>query len=182
MVKVVECFDEQVLKVSYLEVTLYLALKENLRAMRTVKWYKPFQKVKRVKRIRRAIRNYVEGKDLIYHGGSSTNLHARASSRSLGSLDTSATGSVSTATFDAHIDFLNDQSESDEEQHSKSDTEDNIEDLPWMNDIRDFLRSDRRLKNIISISPDNPGKVIDFLQLVCHKGLYHDCQNHHSLT
>lgn len=162
--------------------------------MRTVKWYKPFQRVKRVKRIRRAIRNYVvsilqfslvagmtpgsfdqEGKDLIYHGGSSTNLHARASSRSLRSLDTSATGSVSTATFDAHIDFLNDQSESDEEQRSKSDAEDNIEDLPWMNDIRDFLRSDRRLKNIISISPDNPGKVIDFLQLVCHKGLYHDC-------
>ncbi|KAK0187667.1 kinase-like domain-containing protein [Armillaria mellea] len=142
VIKVVDCFDEQVLNVSHLEVTLYLALKENLKAMRTVKWYKPFRRAKTVKRIRRAIRNYV---------------------------DTSATGSVSTATFDAHIDLLDGQSDSDEERRSKSDSEDNIEDLPWMNDIRDFLRSDRRLKSITSISPDDPCKVIDFLQLECDR-------------
>ncbi|KAK0504393.1 kinase-like domain-containing protein [Armillaria luteobubalina] len=137
--------------------------------MRAIKWYKPFRRVKTLKCIRLAIQNYVEGKDLIYHGGSSTNIHARSSSRSLRSLDTSATGSVSTTTFDAHIDFLDDQSDSDQEQRSKSDAEDSIEDLPWMDDIRDFLRSDRCSKGILSISPDNPGKVIDFLQLECDR-------------
>ncbi len=92
---------------------------------------------------------------------------------SLRSLNTSAT-SVSTTTFDAHIDLLGGQSESNDDQCTESDrAEDNLEDFPWVDDIRDFLQSDRPPRRIVHISPDDPDKVVDFLQLVRYKCLYH---------
>ncbi|KAK0493621.1 kinase-like domain-containing protein [Armillaria luteobubalina] len=95
---------------------------------------------------------------------------------SLQSLNTSAT-SVSTTTFDAHIDVLDGQSESNDGQCTESEVENNFDDLPWVNDICDFLRSDSAPRRIVHISPEDPHSVINFLQLECDKNredaLYH---------
>ncbi|KAK0184021.1 kinase-like domain-containing protein [Armillaria mellea] len=172
MDKVVSCLDRRLPRTDP-EVTLHQTLKKNIKSIRAVKWYKrPFSKktakCETVDEIRRAIWDYVEAKaDSIYDGFNRINTSPNPRT-SLRSLNTSAT-SVSTTTFDAHIDLLGGQSESNDDQCPESETEDNFEDFPWVNDIRDFLQSDSAPRRIVHISPNGPDKVIDFLQLECDK-------------
>ncbi|KAK0184191.1 kinase-like domain-containing protein [Armillaria mellea] len=148
MDKVVSCLDRQLPRTDP-EVTLHQTLKKNIKSIRAVKWYKrPFSKktAKRetVDEIRQAIWDYVEAKaDSIYDGFNRINTSPNPRT-SLRSLNTSAT-SVSTTTFDAHIDLLGGQSESNNDQCT---------DAP---------------RRIVYISPNDPDKVIDFLQLECDK-------------
>ncbi|KAK0442716.1 kinase-like domain-containing protein [Desarmillaria tabescens] len=178
IVKVVNCLEQYPNPVGP-EVMLHQTLTDAVKAIRAVKWYKLPFRMRTKKRdaigvIRQAIWDYVEAKADSAYEGFDTNLNTRTSLRSL--LNTSAT-SVSTTTFDAHIDLLGGQSDSDDDQSGKSDAEDNLEGLPWITDIRDFLRSDRPFRHIARVAPDNSDKVINFLQLECDKNredtLYH---------